>query len=372
MSVIAKKDSRFRWEIVLNGPETLGDDLGLIGTWVGPRTGPDKRTQGQKEDYALRRLLAAWRVEGAIKWPATVKAETTTDKEPDFTVELPNGRTLGIEVTEAGEEVYQAWLTRISRDADARPHEKGFENVPLEASTERTVDAFVQAIRDKGEKHKKGWYQGPDECDLAVFDNSGWGGFLDKRHIVDGLRTKNDLRGPFRQVHLIFEGLVCVDVFGEYSLVDVRNLYEVDYAAWVFDQVERLRRYRPAGIDWSNIAEELEDLGRSERRALASHLRNVQVHLLKWQYQPERQSESWQHSIANSRNEASELLMENPSFKADLGDVVDRQYVRARRQTAYETGLPLDTFPEESVYSLEQLLDPDFMPDHSGESDDHG
>jgi hypothetical protein len=163
-------------------------------------------------------------------------------------------------------------------------------------------------------------------------------------------------------VHVVFESTVYLDVFGDCVGIDLRNLYEIDYAGWVFDQVERLRRKRPDGIDWTNIAGELGDLGKSERRALASHLRVLLMHLLKWQHQPEQRTESWRLSIRNGRLEASELLMENPSFKTNLHAVVRRQYRSAREFAAHETMLPAETFPEELPYELEQIFDQDFWP----------
>jgi hypothetical protein len=363
MSIVAKPDARWRWEIVLHGPKSLGEDLGLIGTWVGPRTGAHKRTQGQMEDYVLRRLLVAWREQGALECPLTISAERMADGEPDFLVSWPDGRTLGIEITEAGKKNYQAWLTHLDRGA-ATDAATG-QSVPLEASTERTVSEIAEKIRKKIAKYEAGSYHAPDGCDLVVYDNTAWGGFLDKRTIVDALLARNDLRGKFRRLHLVFESMVFLDLFGDCRRVDLRSVYEVDYAGWVFDQVERLRRERPEGFDWASVAEELEDLGKSERRALASHLRNVLIHLLKWQFQPSQRSESWRLSISNGRLEVSELLIENPSFRVELDSVVRRQYALARGLATRETNLPLETFPEEPPYSTEQILDIEFWPDGS-------
>ena len=105
-----------RWFRTLNAPETLADDLGALGAWVGPRTGPDKRTHGQKEDYVLRRLLVAWKLTGRLRFPIEVRATTDEEGGPDFLLFGPDGQTLGVEVTEAGEEDYQAWLTRTESD----------------------------------------------------------------------------------------------------------------------------------------------------------------------------------------------------------------------------------------------------------------
>lgn len=360
MSIVPNRDPRWRWELVLRGPDSLRDDLGHIGTWVGPRTGPDKRTHGQKEDYVFRRLLVAWCQVDALSWPVTVRADRTTDREPDFLFTLPGSNTLGVEVTEAGEESYQAWLTHIDRDVDTSDLDT--QSVPLEASTKRTIDELANAISRKNAKFDAGSYRVPDHCDLVVYDNTAWGGFLDKPQIVNAVRQRNDLRGRFRQVHVVFESMVYVDLFGECGRVDLRRAYEIDYAAWIDDQVDKLSEEGKRAVDWANIAEELGDLGKSERRALASHLRNLLMHLLKWKFQPDLRTESWRQSVDNGRLEARELLTENPSFKADLDTVVRRQYATARRLAAGETQLPIETFPGDPPFENDEILDPDFWP----------
>lgn len=357
MSVQTEDLSKPRWERDLHSAETLSDDLGVLGSWVGPRTGPFKRTKGQKEDYVLRRLLVAWKQLGVLQWPFQVRAQDDDKGVPDFLLTWPDRTTRGIEVTEAGEEDYQRWLTAYDAEGEDQ-----VLDVPLEASTPRTVEEIQRAIRSKVEKFDQGAYRDPKHCDLVVYDNTAWGGILDKRDLISKLGRPNELRGRFRQVHLVFNQTVILDVFGEGLPVDLSNAYEIDYAAWIFEQVERLRRGARDDLDLEHIAEELEDLGRSERRALRSHLRNLLTHLLKWEHQPERRGASWSMTIDNARLEIEELLTESPSLRGDLEAALATEYRRARMDASRECDLPAEQFSEQCPYSKEELVDPDFLP----------
>ena len=118
MSFVARDKDCERWFRTLRGRDTFADDIGAIGAWVGPRKGPDRRTHGQKEDYIFRRLLVAWRETKQLIFPVNIRAETDGDGEPDFLLTWDEGETRGIEVTEAGEENYQAWLTQTESQVE--------------------------------------------------------------------------------------------------------------------------------------------------------------------------------------------------------------------------------------------------------------
>lgn len=357
MAVAENLATQSRWIRTLRGAATFADDLGSMGAWVGPRTGPDKRNQGQKEDYVLRRLVVAWKHMQRLPFPVEIRAERDAKNEPDFHFNWPNETTLGVEVTEAGDENYQAWLTRTSGPKGLPPE------VPIEASTEGTAATITQVIRKKVENYDSGSYREQSACDLVVFDNTAWGGFLDKGKLLEAIGRPNDLLGRFRQIHLVTSGPVMLDILGsDFARVDVRGLYEIDFAEWIFDQVEKLRRGAAEQLDMLNIAEELATLGRTERRALAGHIRNLFLHLLKWQFQPERRSESWRLTIDNARSEIHELLTEMPSLKSDLATLAGTEFPRARKEAAKETGLSLTRLPETSPYELTQLVNPEFYP----------
>jgi len=332
---------------------------------VGPRTGPNKRSQGDKEDYVLRRLLAAWTIAGRIAFPCEIRAARTDKGEPDFLLTLPDGRTAGIEITEAGEEKYQEWLTHT---------ELGEEDViddPFDPSEQRTVSELVQAIERKVDAFDRGSYRSPGTCHLVIYDNTASGSYLDYSDLVARLRTQvhersNAFAGRFATVAVIFGERVVLDVLGQPTVVDVSKAYEADYAGWIGEQVKHLQKGETDQLDLKHIAEELADLGRSERRALASYIRNTLVHLLKYELkyelQPAKRTPSWRLSIMNSRAEIDDVLTESPSLRRELPEHVAQQYVRAVRQAADETGLPSEVFPTACPYSPQQLVDDDFFP----------
>ncbi|MCK6453428.1 MAG: DUF29 domain-containing protein [Alphaproteobacteria bacterium] len=109
-------------------------------------------------------------------------------------------------------------------------------------------------------------------------------------------------------------------------------------------------------VDAPNLAEELEDMGRSERRALESHLKVLLTHLLKWQFQADRRTASWRLSIDNARDAVADIVAESPTLKAMLTKAPAPQYRRARRDAATGTGLAEATFPKECPFSVDEIL----------------
>ena len=110
-----------------------------------------------------------------MEFPATLEAEAQRLGHPDFVLAWDDGRRLGIEVTEAGEESYQKWMTH----SEAITQEGQVVHVPLDASTQRTADEISRAIQNKIRKYDGGYYQTTSDCDLVVYDNTAWGGFLE-------------------------------------------------------------------------------------------------------------------------------------------------------------------------------------------------
>ncbi len=139
--------------------------------------------------------------------------------------------------------------------------------------------------------------------------------------------------------------------------------YDEDFVAWSSEQAALLRAGRWAELDIDHIAEEIESLGRSDRRALASHVQVVLLHLLKWQFQPSLRGSSWRQSIRNGRIRIAKLVKESPSLRRELPGFVTDEYQAARADAADETGLPLTAFPQDCPYTVEQILDPEFVPE---------
>ena len=144
----------------------------------------------------------------------------------------------------------------------------------------------------------------------------------------------------------------------------VTSLYDSDFYAWTQEQAALLRDGKMKALDLANLAEEIESLGKSDRRALASHLRGLVMHLLKWHYQPSgRQTgQSWRTSINNHRRDIQAIVDDSPSLRRQVPDLLAREYARSRRDASDETGLPLATFPDTCPWTPEQVLDEDFWP----------
>jgi Domain of unknown function DUF29 len=143
-------------------------------------------------------------------------------------------------------------------------------------------------------------------------------------------------------------------------------LYETDYYAWVQEQVRALRAGRPADLDGENVAEELEDLGKTVRRELQSRLELVLSHLLKWAYQPEKRSPSWENTLVEQRGRVSDLLMKNPSLKNYLDEVATDAYRYARGAAGNDMGLAPPQwrrhFPSKCPWSVNEILNTSFLP----------
>lgn len=139
--------------------------------------------------------------------------------------------------------------------------------------------------------------------------------------------------------------------------------YETDFYGWTNQQATLLRTGKLLEADITHIAEEIEDMGKNLKRELVSRLEILFVHLLKWQYQPGHQSNSWRYTIDEQRAKLADHLEDNPSLKSQLPEAVGRGYRYAVRGAAKETGLPKSTFPESCPWTFEQVLNEDFWPE---------
>ena len=143
------------------------------------------------------------------------------------------------------------------------------------------------------------------------------------------------------------------------------GLYEQDFYAWANEQAALLRAGQLSAADIEHIAEEIESMGKTEKRELVSRLSVLLQHLLKWQFQPNLRGNSWRLSIANSRDQLADHLADNPSLKAKLAEAVESAYRYARRDAARETNMDDSMFPAECPWSFEQFMDVTFWPDHN-------
>ncbi|MEA5619157.1 DUF29 domain-containing protein [Cronbergia sp. UHCC 0137] len=141
------------------------------------------------------------------------------------------------------------------------------------------------------------------------------------------------------------------------------NLYEADFYLWIETTANHLKAGNLAEVDLENLIEEIESLGRSEKRALKSNLLVVLMHLLKYKYQPEKSSKSWLSTIFEHRRRLIEGLTESPSLKKYFFQVFNECYQDGRKQAALETGLEIDNFPIEFQFSIDECLNQDFFPE---------
>ncbi|MCD6273828.1 MAG: DUF29 domain-containing protein [Deltaproteobacteria bacterium] len=138
--------------------------------------------------------------------------------------------------------------------------------------------------------------------------------------------------------------------------------YNLDFFHWTEQQAEYLKSGKFDLLDIENLAEEIESMGRSERRELLNRLAVLLMHLLKWQYQPNLQSRSWKVTVRNQRSAILDLLEDSPSLKSVIVDKFAKAYQKARLNAADETGISLNKFPESCLWSVDRILEESFTP----------
>ncbi|BDA86287.1 hypothetical protein Sa4125_38290 [Aureimonas sp. SA4125] len=142
----------------------------------------------------------------------------------------------------------------------------------------------------------------------------------------------------------------------------VPSLYETDLYAWSQDQSARLRAQATTSLDWEHVAEEIESVGESERSEIESRMAVLLTHLLKWQFQPERRSNSWRGTIHEQRRRINRRIRRSPSLRGHPLEVLDEEYAIARWNAAGETRLSPDTFPADCPFTVSQILDMGYLP----------
>ena len=139
------------------------------------------------------------------------------------------------------------------------------------------------------------------------------------------------------------------------------NLYDQDFYLWIETISKQLKAGKFAEIDLANLIEEIESMGKSEKRELKSRLIVLLMHLLKWQYQPEKRSESWRSTITEQRICIELLLEDSPSLQPLLIEIFADCYEKARSKASEETGIKLNFFPKESPFTLAETLENHFL-----------
>jgi len=141
------------------------------------------------------------------------------------------------------------------------------------------------------------------------------------------------------------------------------NLHEADFYGWTQHQADTLRARNISDLDYDNLIEEIESMGRSEKRELESRLEVLLMHLLKWHYQPSFRGTSWQVTIKEQRSRIADHLKDNPSLKGVLADIYERAYRYAVMETVKGTGIGESVFPPQCPWVYEQAIDANYWPD---------
>lgn len=142
--------------------------------------------------------------------------------------------------------------------------------------------------------------------------------------------------------------------------------YDQDFALWSAEQGAALREGRWSVLDRENLAEEIESLGRSDKREIENRLKTLLVHLLKYRYQPEKVKPGWRSTIREQRRQLHKIIGESPSLGAYPAEVLNEEYSYARADAADETGLAPTVFPEACPFVLSDVLDLNYLPTQSG------
>ena len=139
-----------------------------------------------------------------------------------------------------------------------------------------------------------------------------------------------------------------------------KTLYDTDYNLWVLDTVKQLENQNFKSVDWENLIEEVLDLSERKKRKLESLLTRLIEHLLKikyWQSEKERNFGHWQGEVRTFRKQINKELKASPSLKVYCQEIFEECYQDAREIVSDRSQLPLSTFPEKEIASLEQVLD---------------
>jgi hypothetical protein len=145
--------------------------------------------------------------------------------------------------------------------------------------------------------------------------------------------------------------------------MNINRLYEQNFHAWINQQIAFLNEKKFNALDINHLIEELEGMAKKDKSELVNRLVILIAHLLKWQYQANKQGKSWQATIDEQRDQITAgLLVETPHLKAYLLVAINKSYQRAVKLAAKETGYTQSHFPKECPYSPKLLLNENYYP----------
>ena len=141
------------------------------------------------------------------------------------------------------------------------------------------------------------------------------------------------------------------------------DIYDSDFCEWTQHTAQLLRQRRFKEVDTEHVAGEIEDMGKRDLRELCSRLEVLLAHLLKWKVQPGRRSRSWRVTIRTQRIGIQKLLRQSPSLRERLTAEQRESYRVAVALATDETGVKRDRFPAKCPFTMEEILDEEFLPD---------
>lgn len=144
-----------------------------------------------------------------------------------------------------------------------------------------------------------------------------------------------------------------------------QNLYDTDYNLWTIETVKQLQLRDLDSLDWNNLIEEVSDLSRRDKRKLKNLLRRLFEHLLKlkyWQSEVERNQNHWKGEIRNFRKQIKDELNDSPSLLGYLREILEECYQDSKQIVSDKSQLLLNIFPENSIATIEQIIDENWLP----------
>ncbi len=144
-----------------------------------------------------------------------------------------------------------------------------------------------------------------------------------------------------------------------------KTLYDQDFYLWIQTTIQQLKERNLEQLDIENLIEEIDSMGRSEKKELKTRLVVLIEHLLKLQYwieEKDNNARGWRNTVVEQRRQIAYTLADSFSLKAILNDVFLPCYQDSRKDTINKYQLPSNLFPEEPPFSLTQVLNADFIP----------
>ena len=141
--------------------------------------------------------------------------------------------------------------------------------------------------------------------------------------------------------------------------------YDADVILWSQEQARLLREGRFSQLDIEHLADEIEDVGKSEKRELANRMIVLLAHLLKWRHQPQRRGRSWELTINHQRKRIALALKETPSLRAAMRDPdwQEAVWLDTTALAARQTRLAHSRFGASCPWTVEQVLEPGWWPE---------